>query len=68
MNIHEYQAKSVLREFAVPVPRGIAAFSVADATKAAHEKIAGFVHIGRPAQPPQERPRPALADIVTRFA
>jgi succinyl-CoA synthetase beta subunit len=37
MNIHEYQAKSVLREFAVPVPRGIAAFSVADATKAAHE-------------------------------
>jgi nitroreductase len=35
---------------------------------AAHEKIAGFVHIGRPAQPPQERPRPALADIVTRFA
>jgi succinyl-CoA synthetase beta subunit len=37
MNIHEYQAKSVLREFAVPVPRGVAAFSVADATKAAHE-------------------------------
>jgi nitroreductase len=35
---------------------------------AAHEKIAGFVHIGRSAQPPQERPRPALADIVTRFA
>ena len=34
---------------------------------AAHEKIAGFVHIGRPAQPPQERPRPALADIVTRY-
>jgi nitroreductase len=35
---------------------------------AAHEKIAGFVHIGRPVQAPQERPRPALADIVTRFA
>ena len=25
MNIHEYQAKAVLREFGVPVPRGIAA-------------------------------------------
>lgn len=35
---------------------------------AAHEKIAGFVHIGRPAQVPEDRPRPALADIVTRFA
>lgn len=34
---------------------------------AAHERIAGFVHIGRPALAPQERPRPALADIVTRF-
>ncbi|MBO0752441.1 MAG: nitroreductase [Bradyrhizobiaceae bacterium] len=33
-----------------------------------HEKIAGFVHIGRPTQAPQDRPRPALADIVTRFA
>ena len=27
MNIHEYQAKAVLREFGVPVPRGIPAFS-----------------------------------------
>ena len=34
---------------------------------AAHEKIAGFVHIGRPAHAPDDRPRPALADIVTRF-
>jgi nitroreductase len=34
---------------------------------AAHEKIAGFVHIGRPAQPPEDRPRPALSEIVTRF-
>jgi len=33
----------------------------------AHEKLAGFVHIGRPAQPPQDRPRPSLADIVTRY-
>jgi nitroreductase len=35
---------------------------------AENERIAGFVHIGRPAQAPQERPRPALADIVTRFS
>jgi len=37
MNIHEYQAKAVLREFGVPVPRGIAAFNVEDAEKAATE-------------------------------
>jgi succinyl-CoA synthetase beta subunit len=37
MNIHEYQAKAVLREFGVPVPRGIAAFSPAEAVKAAIE-------------------------------
>src|SRR5436853_2025154 len=35
MNIHEYQAKAVLREFDVPVPRGNAAFSVEEAVKAA---------------------------------
>src|SRR5882724_5389423 len=35
MNIHEYQGKAVLREFGVPVPRGIAAFSVDEAVKAA---------------------------------
>jgi hypothetical protein len=34
---------------------------------AAHERIAGFVHIGRPRKPPEDRERPALADIVTRF-
>ena len=33
----------------------------------AHERIAGFVHIGRPAKPPEERDRPALETIVTRF-
>jgi nitroreductase len=31
------------------------------------EKLAGFIHIGRPTAPPQERERPALADVVTRF-
>jgi succinyl-CoA synthetase beta subunit len=37
MNIHEYQAKAVLREFGVPVPRGIPAFTVAESEKAANE-------------------------------
>ena len=37
MNIHEYQAKAVLREFGVPVPRGHAAFSVDEAVKAAKD-------------------------------
>jgi nitroreductase len=34
---------------------------------APHERIAGFVHIGTAAKPPEDRPRPDLADIVTRF-
>jgi succinyl-CoA synthetase beta subunit len=37
MKIHEYQGKEVLRKFGVPVPRGIAAFSVDEAVKAAQE-------------------------------
>jgi len=37
MNIHEYQAKAVLREFGVPVPRGVPAFTVDEALKAADE-------------------------------
>ncbi|HEX3711090.1 MAG TPA: ADP-forming succinate--CoA ligase subunit beta [Pseudolabrys sp.] len=37
MNIHEYQAKAVLRDFGVPVPRGIPAFSVDEAVKGANE-------------------------------
>src|SRR5437588_10765536 len=32
-----------------------------------NERIAGFVHIGRPAQPPEDRPRPPLEEIATRF-
>jgi len=34
---------------------------------AANERIAGFVHIGRPAKPPEDRDRPNLGTIVTRF-
>jgi nitroreductase len=31
------------------------------------ERMAGFVHIGRPKESPAERPRPALSDVVTRL-
>ena len=34
---------------------------------APEEKITGFVHIGRPALAPEDRPRPPLADVVTHF-
>ena len=37
MNIHEYQAKAVLRGFGVPVPKGIPAFNVDEAEKAAKD-------------------------------
>ena len=37
MNIHEYQAKAVLRVFGVPVPRGAPAFTVEDAVQAARQ-------------------------------
>ncbi len=33
----------------------------------ADEKLAGFVHIGTQTKPSEDRPRPALSDIVTRF-
>jgi succinyl-CoA synthetase beta subunit len=44
MNIHEYQAKAVLKEFGVAVPEGEPAFSVEQAVKAA-EKIGGPVWV-----------------------
>ena len=31
------------------------------------EKLAGFIHIGTPSKPSEDRPRLALSDIVTRF-
>src|SRR5687767_6672417 len=37
MNIHEYQAKGVLKKFGVPVPRGMPALSVDEAVKAANQ-------------------------------
>ncbi len=33
----------------------------------ADEKLAGFIHIGTSSKPSEDRPRPALTDIVTRF-
>jgi succinyl-CoA synthetase beta subunit len=44
MNIHEHQAKAVLAEFGVAVPRGYAAFSVDEAVQAA-EKLGGPVFV-----------------------
>jgi nitroreductase len=32
-----------------------------------HEKITGFVHIGRSAKSPPDRERPSLADITSRY-
>jgi succinyl-CoA synthetase beta subunit len=46
MNIHEYQAKAVLKEFGVPVARGIAIFSADEAEKAARA-LAGPVWVAK---------------------
>ncbi|EHI48298.1 succinyl-CoA synthetase, beta subunit [SAR116 cluster alpha proteobacterium HIMB100] len=44
MNIHEHQAKELLRDFGVAVPKGIAAFSVDEAVAAA-EQLGGDVTV-----------------------
>ncbi len=44
MNIHEYQAKEVLRGFGVPTGKGFAAFSIDEAVKAA-ETLGGPVWV-----------------------
>jgi succinyl-CoA synthetase beta subunit len=44
MNIHEHQAKALLAEFGVPVPRGYPAFTVEEAVAAA-EKLGGPVWV-----------------------
>jgi succinyl-CoA synthetase beta subunit len=44
MNVHEYQAKEILRGFGAPVPRGIPAFSVDEAVRAA-EQLGGPVWV-----------------------
>jgi succinyl-CoA synthetase beta subunit len=44
MKIHEYQGKEILRKFGVRVPRGIPAFTVEEAVKAA-EQLGGPVWV-----------------------
>ncbi|HEX7272223.1 MAG TPA: ADP-forming succinate--CoA ligase subunit beta [Casimicrobiaceae bacterium] len=44
MKIHEYQGKEIFRRFGVPTPRGIPAFSVDEAVKAA-QAIGGSVWV-----------------------
>jgi succinyl-CoA synthetase beta subunit len=44
MNIHEYQAKELYRQYGVPTPNGFAAFSVAKAVEAA-KKLPGPVWV-----------------------
>ena len=44
MKIHEYQGKEILRQFNIPVPNGIPAFSLDEAIKAA-EKLGGPVWV-----------------------
>jgi len=43
-------------------PRILKALGLAD-----HERIAGFVYIGKAANPPEDRPRPPLSEIVTHY-
>jgi succinyl-CoA synthetase beta subunit len=44
MKIHEYQGKDILRQFGVPVPRGIPAFTVQEAVEAA-QKLGGPIWV-----------------------
>ena len=39
MNIHEYQGKELFRKYGIPVPKGVPAFDVASAHKAAEQLI-----------------------------
>jgi len=44
MKIHEYQGKEILRQFGIPVPRGIPAFNVQEAVEAA-QKLGGPIWV-----------------------
>ncbi len=44
MKIHEYQAKEILRQYGVPVPRGYPAFTVLEAAESA-QKLGGAVWV-----------------------
>ena len=56
-------ASTWLTEWCAYDRRFAAAIGLAD-----HERIAGFIHIGRPKVEPTDRPRPPLAEIVTILA
>ena len=43
MKIHEHQAKEILATYGVPVPKGIVAFTVDEAVKAAEQLGGGVV-------------------------
>ena len=55
-------AGSWITEWYAYDPRILKALGLSD-----NERIAGFVHVGRPERPPEDRPRPVLSEIVTRY-
>ena len=66
MNIHEYQAKAVLRDFGVPTPRGHAAFTVEEAEKAAKELATAGRGSSRRKSMPAAAARPAASRWSSR--
>ena len=47
MNIHEYQAKELYRQYGVPTPNGFPAFSPAEAVEAAKRPVS-YTHLTLP--------------------
>jgi succinyl-CoA synthetase beta subunit len=71
MNIHEYQAKTVLKEFGVPVPRGFPAFSVDEALNGARQLggpiwvVKAQIHAGGRGKAGGVKVVKSLADVTT---
>ena len=70
------RSRSACRSFAVPMntkpaTRSLSASFSAAVTQAlglaANERIAGFIYIGTDSAPQDDRERPVMADIVTRW-
>ena len=66
MNVHEYQAKALFREYGVPVPDGELANTPAEAAAAAREvsRVSALVKVAaqpQPALPPDKFSRAAAA-------
>src|SRR6218665_3297161 len=72
MNIHEYQAKELLRGFGVPVPKGKAAFTVEEAVKAAEERggpvwvVKAQIHAGGRGKGGGVKVVKSIADVKTQ--